>query len=348
MKAHYGKMILALGLLAAQCPVMAQDDGVYDMFEQQRKDKEEVQKIKQEMKGVTDSMSNAMQAMGQAEAQLEKHKVREYSLVVRDGNWELAPGVTVPCLLYSGQMPGPTIRVKEGDAVRVVVRNELKSPTSLHFHGLLLPHAVDGLPRQNAGLIGPGESYAYQFIANQPGTYWYHPQIVHSEQRIKGLAGALIIEPKNTPSTAEIDQTWIIQQWDVAKPGRAASPGARAVAPSVVTYFTVNGRSAPYIPALEVRKTQRVRLRLINNALEVCPLHLSGHKFAVTSLNGAAQNGTPVDSIALQPGDRADIEFLANNPGVWSFSSELPAQSSNAGKFPGGTACIVRYVDFKP
>jgi hypothetical protein len=127
------------------------------------------------------------------------------------------------------------------------------------------------------------------------------------------------------------------------------SPSA-VVPPSAVTYFTINGKSAPAIPPLEVHKGERIRLRVINASQQVCPLHLSGHKFEVISTNGSdgLEPHVSRDTVAVQPGDRFDLEFSADNPGNWSLSSILAGQTSNNGKFPGGIACVLRYVNGAP
>jgi FtsP/CotA-like multicopper oxidase with cupredoxin domain len=348
-----GLLLVAPYLVA---PAFAQDDDPISLQEQQIKDKIEIQKIKEEIGGVKGSMEKALQRATQVEQQMAAQKVRDFDLTCRELQVEILPGVLVNTLVYDGQSPGPVIRVKQGDPVRVALHNQLKVPTSLHFHGMILPHNVDGLPRQNAGLVGPSESYAYQFVADHPGTYFYHPQIIHSDQQARGLVGALIVEPKNVPSEADIDEVLIIGQVNPppipARPAALRTANGRttvtAAPPPAVTYFTVNGKSAPSIPPLQVSQGQRVRLRLINNAQQVCPLHISGHLFNVLSFNGSTPpSPVSVDSIALQPGDRADLEFLADNPGVWSLSSVLPAQNTNNGKFPGGIAMVLKYTNVR-
>ncbi len=341
--------------LPAAAPAQDDYDEAGSVEAQHAHDKMELEKIKDELGGVKSSMSNAMQAMGQVEAALQQRKdIKEFTFVAREGKWELCPGVSVACYLYNGQEPGPQIKVTEGDPVRIILRNELKVPTSLHFHGMILPQTVDGLPRANAGLIAPGETYVYQFIAGRPGTYWYHPQVIHADQQGKGLAGAIIVEPRSLPDAVDKDEVLIIGQWTANQhepESSSKSGGSRSsTAPVPVTYFTVNGKSAPSIPALDVHKGQRVRLRVINAAQQVVPLHITGHRFRVISINGGDMQGSDLlrDSIALQPSDRVDLEFVADNPGVWSISSELASQTTNNGKFPGGIACVLRYSDFKP
>jgi FtsP/CotA-like multicopper oxidase with cupredoxin domain len=365
-----GVAAFAVSLLSILNPVWA-DLGEMDTLQQEQiKERAELQDMKGELDDIKSTMSSAASAMGQLGAQLAQPQVKEFHLIAKEGQWELVPGAIVTALLFNDQLPGPTIRVQEGDAVRVVLHNQLKVPTSLYFHGLILPHDVDGLPRRKSGLIGPGESYAYQFIANRSGTVWYHPQVVHASQVFSGLSGVLIVEPRSAAKSYTRDYTMLIEQWDVpakdlvpalkakktVKPSEEKGSGANVQPPAaaqkaspMVTVFSLNGKTAPAIAPIEVRKGERIRLRVINASQQVCPLFLTGHRFEVIATNGSEAQDihSRRDIIGLQPGDRYDLEFLADNPGVWTLSSLLADQSSTAGKFPGGMACVVRYVDTK-
>ncbi len=360
----------AVSLFISAIPASA-DLGEMDTLQQEQiKEKSELQDMKGELEDIKSTMSSAANAMGQLKTQLAQPQVKEFHLIAKEGQWELVPGAIVNALMFNDQLPGPTIRVQEGDAVRVVVHNQLKVPTSLYFHGLILAHDVDGLPRRKSGLVGPGESYAYQFIANRSGTVWYHPQVVHANQVFSGLSGVMIVEPRSAAKSYTRDYTVLIEQWDVpakdllpapkpkksAKPGEERSPSANQApavvaskVPNMVTLFSINGKTAPAIAPIEVRKGERIRLRVINASRQTCPFYLTGHRFEVIATNGSEAQDihSRRDVIALQPGDRYDLEFLADNPGVWSLSSLLDEQTMTAGKFPGGMACVVRYVDAK-
>jgi len=368
-------LFLILNACAWTPAALAQISDVSSLEEEQAKEKIELEKMKEEIKGVKSTMSESMQAMGRLGAQLSRPPVREFHLVAKEAVWELFPGNGVEAMTYNGQTPGPVIAVEEGDQVRVVLHNQLKVPTSLYFHGLILPHSVDGLPRQKEGLIGPGESYAYQFVANQPGTFWYHPQVIHAEQQTRGLFGALVVKPRSAAPTYERELTMVIGQFAVVPqsammsgtttknvraartpPGKAAGSGQAPnvvlaniglLPPAAVTYFTINGKAAPAIPPVDLNKGERVRLRVINAGQQVCPLYLSGHRWQIVAMNGCdlSQDRLVCDSLAIQPGERYDLEFTADNPGVWSLSSLLAAQTTNNGKFPGGIAVVVRYPD---
>lgn len=311
-------------------------DDAADLATQQAQERAELGEMRKEMKDLKSTMSEGANAMNQLRQNIEQRgKVQDIQLAAKESNWEIVGGTSVQALTYNGELPGPVLRIKEGQPVRIVLKNEMRVPTSMAFHGVLLPHSVGGLPRKGAGLVEPGQSYAFQFYAPKPGTYWYHPQVLHSDQMARGLYGALIVEPVNSPRTYEKDVVLVLGESSVPKPGGKAN------------YFTVNGKSAPAIPAIELRNGERVRLRVINAAPVDCPLFLSGHQFEIVSTNGAdgLEPRVTRDTLTLHPGDRYDLEFTANNPGVWSLASLLPAQTNNDGKFPGGMAVVVRYPE---
>src|SRR6266568_1330418 len=147
-------------------------------------------------------------------AQTDEH-VRQFQLTVGRTQWELAPGKVVDAYTYNGQVPGPELRVTEGDMVRVTVKNELDEPTTVHWHGVDVPSAMDGVPDTSGPPIAPGASFSYEFVATPAGTRWYHAHFDEMSQQGGGLAGPLIIEPRNPPTTASPDRdyTLLTQEW---------------------------------------------------------------------------------------------------------------------------------------
>ena len=88
--------------------------------------------------------------------------------------WELAPGKTIKAMAYNGQVPGPTIRAREGERLRVVLKNSLSEPTTIHWHGLDVPNAMDGVPGLTQPAVERGGTFTYEFEARPAGTRWYH------------------------------------------------------------------------------------------------------------------------------------------------------------------------------
>src|SRR5216683_6793662 len=158
-------------------------------------------------------------------------QVRQFQLTVGRTRWELAPGKLVDAYAYNGQVPGPELRVTEGDTMRVTVNNELDEPTTVHWHGVDVPSAMDGVPDTSGPPIAPGACFTYEFVATPAGTRWYHAHFDEMNQQGGGLAGPLIIERRSPPSNAALhrDYTLLTQEWVTNTAGQAvAVPTASA------------------------------------------------------------------------------------------------------------------------
>jgi manganese oxidase len=312
---------------------------------EQIEEKKELNSMKSEMKDIQSNIDKTLDAMSDLAKQMSKPPDNEIHLLVKDSRVEVIPGRFLEGMTYNGKLPGPTIRARMGSPLKVVLHNQSKEQTSLLFHGLMLPQSVSGLPKRKGGAVNPGEIYAYQFIPSQTGTFWYHPQVNHLNQKTLGLYGALIVEPAEQKHG--YDRDFVMMLGEAAVHGGAAKPGQGA-AGGAETLFTINGLTGASIQPVEVRKGERVRLRLVNASNHIIPISLTGHKLEIVSTNGSDALEPHVfrDTITLNPSDRVDADFTADNPGVWSLASEIPAQASNSGTFPGGIACIVRYIEY--
>src|SRR3954470_16827934 len=124
--------------------------------------------------------------------------VKVYELTAKKIQWETEPGKFVEAWAYNDQIPGPQIRVKEGDKVRVILHNELPESTAVHFHGLELPNAMDGVPFITQPPVKPGQSFTYEFTVPNAGSHMYHSHHNSAKQVGLGLLGAFIVEPKTT------------------------------------------------------------------------------------------------------------------------------------------------------
>src|SRR3546814_1309629 len=111
---------------------------------------------------------------------------------------------------YNGTTPGPEIRLRRGDRLRVLVENRLDEETTVHWHGIRLPNAMDGVPHLTQKPIGPGETFAYAFDLPDDGTYWYHPHQRSFEQVGRGLYGALIVEERE-PIRVDREVVWVLR-----------------------------------------------------------------------------------------------------------------------------------------
>jgi FtsP/CotA-like multicopper oxidase with cupredoxin domain len=113
---------------------------------------------------------------------------------------------------YDDSVPGPTIRVRQGETVHIAVENRLGEETTVHWHGIRVPNAMDGVPYLTQKPIAPGETFAYSFAPSDAGTFWYHPHQRSFEQVARGLYGAFIVE-EATPIVVDRDLTWVLGDW---------------------------------------------------------------------------------------------------------------------------------------
>ncbi len=342
-------LVLSLFQVFSACPVYAElIDG--DLAEEQAAEKEELHKMRNEMKDINSEIDDAMKKLGDVTRKASQGEMncREFHLLVKEKEIEVSSGKTAHALTYNERVQGPLIRVMQGEPVRVILHNQSKSPTSLYFHGLKLPHSVSGLPRKDQGIVMPGAAFAYQFVPERVGTFWYYPQIIHSKQKEAGLYGMLVVDPKMAPSRLPNKDIALVFSQVLAKKAATQNSASSTSSPSTtVNTYLVNGKSAPDIPAIDLRKGELVRLRFLNAGKEAVPVHLSGHILEIVSTNGSDPLEPHVfrDSIVLQPGDRIDANFVADNPGVWSLGSLLSSQTKGEGLGPAGYAMVVRYSE---
>lgn len=220
---------------------------------------------------------------------------------------------------YDGAVPGPEIRVRQGDRLRVAVENGLDEETTVHWHGLRLPNAMDGVPHLTQKPIGPGERFTYEFDAVDAGTFWYHPHQRSSEQVGRGLSGPLIVEERE-PIKVDRDVTWVLDDWRLEQSAEISDtfghPRDMSHDGRIGNTVTINGR----VPErFTCRTGERIRLRLINVAnARVFSLDFEGHAPVVIALDGQPVTPHAPDGgrVVLGPAMRADIILdAAGKPG---------------------------------
>ena len=168
---------------------------------------------------------------------------------------------------YGGSVPGPEIRVRQGERVRVLLDNGLGEDTTIHWHGLRLPNAMDGVPDVTQPPVRPGGTFAYEFDALDAGTFWYHPHSNSMEQVARGLYGVLVVEEREPALRVDRDVTWVLDDWRMTEEAELA-PGFgnghdMSHAGRLGNWATVNGSSPG---EFAVRGGERIRLRLVNTA----------------------------------------------------------------------------------
>ena len=138
--------------------------------------------------------------------------VREFDLTAAPTTVDLAEGATVDVWAYEGTVPGPELRVALGDTVVVNLRNELPQATSIHWHGVRVPNAMDGVPGVNQEAVPPGDEFRYEFVPKDAGTFWFHSHNRGSEQIERGLYGSLVVIDPDEPEYDQ-DLVWVIDDW---------------------------------------------------------------------------------------------------------------------------------------
>lgn len=257
-----------------------------------------------------------------------KNGVKEFHLIAEEIEHEFAPGTVAKCWGYNGSTPGPTIEAFEGDRVRILVTNDLKEHTTIHWHGLLVPSGMDGVGGLNQPQIKPGETYSYEFTLNQHGTHMYHPHADEMTQMAVGMMGMFIIHPKHHSIRIDRDYCLLLHNW-------AIHPGTYRPDPAVMLEFdlwTFNSKVFPAIEPMVARTGERVRIRVGNLSMWNHPIHLHGVQFEVTGSDGGrwptARWRSEVTEV-VGVGQTRDIEFVAV-PGDWAFHCHMSHHTMNA------------------
>ena len=203
---------------------------------------------------------------------------------------------------YNGQVPGPTLRATVGTTIVVDFTNHLEVPTTIHWHGLSVPAEMDGVTWLSDPLQ-PGESFRYEFIASRAGTFWYHPHMDVDQQVDLGLYGALVVED---PAEPAVDQDLLLV-WDSWGEQEAATAEHSSPDPASLRW-TVNGQVQP---VLSLIRGERVRLRMLNVS-NLGYLDLEGPALQqIAADQGLLSSMLQPESLVLAPGDRAELEWLA-------------------------------------
>jgi FtsP/CotA-like multicopper oxidase with cupredoxin domain len=219
-----------------------------------------------------------------------------------------SPAPASPIWGFDAKVPGPTLRAGRGEEIKVRLVNELDEPTIVHWHGMRIPNAMDGVPVLTQSPVAPGASFDYRFVAPDAGTFWYHAQFDAPRQIGLGLYGALIIDEAE-PIDVDRDVALVFGEWRPARGGGVAGvPGASAGEDDTPRgRLTINGLPVLDVP---VKTNERVRLRLINAAhARVLALRLERHRAVVMAIDG--EPAEPFEArdgrFTLGPGNRIDL-----------------------------------------
>lgn len=248
--------------------------------------------------------------------------VKVFELTAQEIEWEVSPGDVRQAMAYNGQVPGPEIRVQLGDRVRIVLHNELPESTAIHYHGLTVPNDQDGVPGLTQPLVGPGETFVYEFTVVNAGSHMYHSHMNGSVQIPMGLLGAFIVED-GTETPVDQDITMILNDGPLG--------------------YTINGKGFPATQPIVAQPGDRIRIRYMNEGLQIHPMHLHGMPQLVV-----AKDGYPLpqphfeDTVTVAPGERVDVIVEVTELGLWAFHCHILSHAEGPnGMFGMVTALVV-------
>ncbi|HSH42133.1 MAG TPA: multicopper oxidase family protein [Arenicellales bacterium] len=237
---------------------------------------------------------------------------RELKLVAGPGRAHLvgAPYPDTPVWAYNDSVPGPVLRARQGERLRVVLNNALAEETTVHWHGLRVPNAMDGVPHLTQKPVAADGSFVYEFDLPDAGTYWYHPHQRSFEQVGRGLYGALVVE-EHEPVEVDRELVWVLDDWRLVRDASISGDFGNMHDVShngrIGNTVTINGR----IPdAVAVRRGERIRLRLINAAnARIFGLRFDGHRPLIIAIDGqpVTPHEAPDDGVVIGPAMRMDL-----------------------------------------
>jgi FtsP/CotA-like multicopper oxidase with cupredoxin domain len=251
---------------------------------------------------------------------------KQWELTASVFDWETEPGVIVEAWGYNEMVPGPQLRAEVGDRIRIILHNELPAPTTIHSHGLFVPPDMDGVPVISQTAVMPGETFTYEYTIRNAGSHMYHSHFMAQRQVPQGLLGALVVTDPNDPDEYEsdIDYAMVLNDGPLG--------------------FTINGKGFPATEPIVATQGQMVRVRYMNEGLQIHPMHLHGIPQLVIAKDGwLLPQPHFEDTVLVAPGERVDVLIDASELGVWAFHCHvLTHAEGDDGMFGMVTALIVQ------
>jgi FtsP/CotA-like multicopper oxidase with cupredoxin domain len=277
--------------------------------------------------------------------------VKVFDLDLSVIRWSILPDVQVMAYAFNRQIPGPRLRVTEGDRVRMNVTNHLPEPTTVHWHGMILPNPMDGPAYITQQPIPPGGTYRYEFSIRQRGTFFYHSHLQPDRQQTLGMYGALIVDAKNPADEPKRDYEYVIQLQEWLQRQGYTYP-AMLMEGGLPNFFTINGKAYPATDTVHMHVGQTILLRFVGSSNNfIHPMHVHGGPFRIV-----ATDGTPVqasaqiekDTVNVAPGERYDVLWTARNPGRWLVHCHIPHHTTNNNAERNGGGGLMMVLDVAP
>jgi FtsP/CotA-like multicopper oxidase with cupredoxin domain len=233
---------------------------------------------------------------------------KQFRLTAAITDWEVSPGNVVQAWTYNGTVPGPTIKVDPGDHVQIVLENQLPQSTVIHFHGITVPNAMDGVPDVTQPPVKPGESFTYDFVAApnaEVGMYHSHH---HAEHQVPdGLLGAFLVGSEPLPAGVTPTQELPMVLNDAGVIG-----------------LSLNGKSFPATAPVIAKQGEWVEIHYFNEGMQIHPMHLHGLPQLVIAKDGFPMPAPyQVDTLNVAPGERYTVLVQATAPGVWAWHCHI-------------------------
>ena len=246
--------------------------------------------------------------------------------------WPILPDKFVTAYAIIRQVPGPRLELSEGDRVRINYTNRLPVPTTMHWHGLILPNAMDGPAYITQRPIMPGERFVYEYVVQQAGSFFYHSHFQSDRQQALGLYGGLIIRPREVAEEPKVDIDYVVQLQEWLDRGGLTYP-AMLMEGGLPNFFTINGKAFPATDTLRMRVGQSVKFRFVGtNNNFIHPMHMHGGPFTVVARDGVTLSPAArfdADVINVGPGQRYDVIWPARVPGKWILHCHIPHHTLN-------------------
>ena len=271
---------------------------------------------------------------------------RDFSMTIDEVSINVAPGFSTKVFAFNGPVPGPLIHVMEGDDVTIHVTNNTTLPHTIHWHGVNQTGTwqSDGVPGVTQKAIEPGDTFTYHWIADRPGSLWYHCHVnVWEHVAIRGMWGPLIVDPKNPSAlekTVTKDVIMMMNTWESTYGDLYGKGGGPADA---ADFFSVNAKSFPLSQPIRVKKGDVLRIRMYGAGDEVHEMHLHGHDQLFSFKDGyALPSPYFMDTVPVGPGERYDTIVQMNNPGRFIFHDHVD-RHLNMGGMLGGPITVIEY-----
>ncbi|GAC1308127.1 MAG: hypothetical protein NVSMB16_04400 [Acidimicrobiales bacterium] len=256
---------------------------------------------------------------------------KRFEVTAKVVKWEKAPGQIVDAWTYDGVVPGPTIKVAVGDKVEVLLHNRLPESTVIHFHGVEVPNAMDGVPYITQDPVQPGSDFTYRFTARSLAVGMYHSHDDSTRQVSNGLAGAFLIGDVPVPASVGVPEAQIQKQ--VMFLDDAGTLG-----------LTINGKSFPATAPVVAKVGEWLQVTYFNEGQMIHPMHLHGMAQMIIAKDGfPLANPELDDTVMVAPGQRYTVLVHATEVGTWVWHCHVLSHAENdQGMFGMLTALVVK------